>query len=134
MAVSGYTGSGAYIIFGTTVLNTYYRTGTKGEEIDLVDKSAGADTNKTYLTALKDGTFDIECVMPSGTAGTAVWGAVAPGTEATLIIGPEGTASGEPKQTVNAIVRSRGWPLTYNDLTTFSVSFQFSGAVADSAY
>jgi hypothetical protein len=134
MAVTGYTGGSAYIIFGTTVLNTYYRTASPSEEIELVDKSAGADANKTYLTALKDGTMDVECVMESGTAGTALWGALVPGTSGTLEWGPEGTATNKPKHTVTAIVRSRGKPLTYNDVSTFSVSFQFSGAITNTAY
>lgn len=134
MAVSGYLGKAAYVKFGSTVLNTYYRTLTPDEEIELVEKTAGADANKTYLSGAKDGTIEGEFVMPQGSAGTAVWGAVAPGTEATLEWGPEGTASGKPKHTVNAMVRRRGKPLTYNDLSTFAVSWQMSGAVADSAY
>jgi len=131
---TGFTGSAAYIKFGSTELDSYYRSAGWSEEIDLVEETAGSDDNKTYLTAVLDGTSDLELIMPSGTAGTAVWAAVAPGTEGTLEVGPEGTAAGKPKHTVNAIVKSRGKPLTYNDITTFSVSFQFSGAVTDSTY
>jgi len=134
MSSTGFTGKQAYIKFGDTELDSYYRSAGWSEEIDLVEETAGSDDNKTYLTAVLDGTSDLELIMPSGTAGTAVWAAVKPGTEGTLEVGPEGTASGKPKHTVNAIVKSRGKPLTYNDITTFSVSFQFSGAVTDSTY
>jgi len=131
---TGFTGKAAYIKFGSTELDAYYRSAGWSEEIDLVEETAGSDANKKYLTAVLDGTSDLELIMPSGTAGTAVWAAVKPGTEGTLEIGPEGTAAGKAKHTVNAIVKSRGKPLTYNDITTFSVSFQFSGAVTDSTY
>ena len=134
MAVEGYTGGSAYIKFGTTVLNTYYRTASPSEEIELVDKSAGADASKTYLAGLKDGTFDLECVMPSGSAGTALWAALTPGTSDTLEWGPEGTATNSIKHSVTAFVRSRGKPLTYNDTSTFSISFQFSGDISNTAY
>jgi len=127
MAVDGFTGKNAYIKFGDTELQTYYRTASPTEEVDLVDKSAGSDDSKTYLAALKDGTMSLEIVMPSGTAGTALWEAIAPATEGTLTWGGEGTAITE---SVNAIVKSRGRPLTYNDLTTVSVEFQFSGDVS----
>jgi len=127
MAVDGYTGTAASIVFNSTVLNTYYRSAEPSQEVDLVDKSAGADSEKTYLAALKDGSMSVELVMPSGTAGTALWAAIAPGTEGTLEWGGEGTALTE---SVNAIVKSRGRPLSYNDLTTVSVEFQFSGAVS----
>jgi len=127
MAVDGYTGTSAYIKFGDTELSDYYRTASPTQEVDLVEKSAGGDTSKSYLAALKDGTMSVELVMPSGTAGTALWDAVAPGTEGTLTWGGEGTAITE---SVVAIVKSRGRPLTYNDLTTVSVEFQFSGDVA----
>lgn len=131
---TGFTGSAAYIKFGSTELDAYYRTLGHTEEIDLVEESAGSDANKLYLTALKDGNRDLEIIMPSGTAGTAVYGAVAPGTSGTLEVGPEGTAAGKARSYVTAIVKSRGSPLTYNDITTLSVSFQFSGAVTDTAY
>lgn len=127
MAVDGYTGTDAYIKFDSTELHTYYRNAGPTEEVDLVDKSAGSDDSKTYLAALKDGSMSLEIVIPSGTAGTALWAAIAPATEGTLEWGGEGTAI---TQSVNALVKSRGKPLVYNDLTMVSVEFQFSGDVS----
>lgn len=127
MAINGYIGDDASIVFGSTTLNTYYRNASPTEEVDLVDKSAGSDDSKTYLAALKDGSMSLELVIPSGTAGTAMWAAIAPATSGTLTWGGEGTAI---TQSVVAIVKSRGKPLVYNDLTMVSVEFQFSGDVA----
>lgn len=127
MAVDGYTGTAASIVFGAQTLNTYYRTASPTQEVDLVEKSAGGDDSKTYIAALKDGSLSLELVMPSGTAGTAMWAALAPATSGTLTWGGEGTAITE---SVVALVKSRGRPLVYNDLTLVSVEFQFSGDVA----
>jgi len=134
MATDGFVGKNAYIKFGNTELQTYFRTLNKAEEIDLVEQTSGSDADKSWLATVRSGTYDGEFIMPSGTAGTAVFGAVALGTSATLEVGPEGTASGKPKHSVTAIVRSRGEPLTYNDVTTFSVGWQFNGAMSNTAY
>lgn len=132
MAIDAFTGSGAYLKFGATELQTYYRTAAFDETVDLVDKSAGADGNKTYLSALKDGTYTQDIVMPTG--GTALITALAVGTSGTLLFGPEGTAAGKPKASVLAIIQSRGRPLAYNDVTTMSVTWQFNGAVTNSVW
>lgn len=131
---TGFLGQNAYIKFGSTELQIYYRNLGGNEEGDLVECSSGSDRNKLYLGGQKDGSKDLEIVMPAGTAGTALYAAVTPLTAGTLEWGPEGTASGKARHYVNAIVKSRGEPLKYNDLTTLSVTFQYNGAVTDSVY
>ena len=54
--MAGYTGSALYLLFSGTTLSTDYRAFSDSEEIGMVDQSAGADTERTYLTTLKDGT------------------------------------------------------------------------------
>jgi len=127
-----YTGTNLYVIFGSTALTTDYRSWTEEETIDTVDKTAGADTVKTYLTTTKDGTASIDVLDSTG--GTAMWAAVAVGTEGTLEWAPEGTATTKPRHYVNAIVTSRSKPVAYADVVTFTVNFQFSGAVTDTVY
>jgi len=127
-----YTGKDLYVIFGSTALTTDYRSWTEEETIDTVDKTAGADTVKTYLTTTKDGTASIDVLDSTG--GTAMWAAVAVGTEGTLEWAPEGTADTKPRHYVNAIVTSRSKPVAYADVVTFTVNFQFSGAVTDTTY
>jgi len=127
-----YTGKDLYVKFGTQALTTDYRSWTEEETIDTVDKTAGADTVKTYLTTQKDGTASIDVLDSTG--GTAMWAAVAVGTEGTLEWAPEGTASTKPRHYVNAIVTSRSKPVAYADVVAFTVNFQFSGAVTDTTY
>ena len=126
------TGKNLYCKFGSTVLNTDYRSFGSAEDIGLVDASAGADTARTYLTTLTDGNAPLTILIQS--ADTTTWGAVVVGTEGTLEWGEEGTASGKMKHTVNAIVMSREKSMTYQDLVVADIRFQYSGAVSDSTY
>lgn len=134
---AGTTGQSAYLKFGSMVFHTYYRSAEGSEEAEFAEYSAGSDANKLYLLTQKDGSYSTEVVVPSGTTattGTAFRAAFAVGSGGTLEIAPEGTASTKPKKTVYAYVKSRGEPLTYNDITTMSVEFQYHGAVTDTAY
>jgi len=128
----GYTGTALYLVFGSTVLDTDYRSFTDSEEIEVVDQSAGADTARTYLTTLTDGTASATIVMQAGSVSE--WNAVAVGTEDTLEWGEEGTAEGKAKHTVNAIVTSREKSMEYADLVVADIEWQFSGAVTDDTY
>lgn len=130
----GKTGTAAYLAFGGVVLDTDYRSFSAAEEIGLVDQSAGADLNRTYLSELKDGTASESIVIQGGTAGTAVWTAVAPGTAGTLEWGQEGTAANLPRSYVWAFVKSRERKMEYADLIVADIVWQFSGAVTDVTY
>jgi len=126
------TGSALYIKFGTTVLSADFRTFDPDENIDFVDASAGADTNKTYLALLKDGTVSVGLVAQTG--GSLLWTAIAPGTSGTLEWGEEGTATGKQKHTVLALVKGRKRTEPYDGLIVITADFQFNGAVTDGVY
>ena len=132
MSDTGAIGDAYYLLFNGHVLNTNYRSTSHTETIDTVDQSAGADTVKTYLTTLKDGTKQATIKHKAG--DTAVWGWVVPGEEGTLEWGEEGTTAGKPRHYANAIVMSRAQSASYSDLVTIDVSWQFSGAVTDGTY
>lgn len=130
--MAGMTGTAGWIKFGSTVLSTDYRAFNPTETGDVVDASAGADTERTYLTTLKDGTATASLVMQTG-AGTLVWAAVAPLTDDTLWWAEEGSAAGKQIHCVWAIVTERRKSIAYADLAMVDVTWQFSGAVSDSA-
>lgn len=130
--MAGYTGTALYLAFNGTVLDTDYRSLGPEESIDTVEQSAGADTNKTYLTLLKDGTTSTSIVAQA--ADTITWGAVAPGEEGTLEWAEEGTTPGNQRHYVNAIVLSRTKTIEYAGLVMADISWQFSGAVTDDTY
>lgn len=130
--MAGLTGTNLYLIFGSTVLDTDYRSFSATEEGGLVDASAGSDTNRTYLTTLKDGSASATIVVQSGDTNT--WDAVAPQTSGSLIWALEGTTTGKRHYDVDAIVASREVSMEYADLIVGDIEFQFSGAVSNATY
>ena len=130
--MASYTGTALYVIFDSTVLNTDYKSFSESEEGGVVDASAGADANRTYLTTLKDGTASITINVQA--SDTTTWGGVAPLTGGTLEWAPEGTAAGQPRHYVTAIVLSREKSMEFEDLVVADLEFQFNGAVSDTTY
>lgn len=114
---------------GTIALTSDYRTAAYTPSVDLVEASAGNDTHKTYLVALKDGKFSLTYLDQTG--GTAIMTACAEGTSGTLKIYPEGTAGGKPSQTIPAIAMGAQRNYPYNDVVEISVEWQQNGARVD---
>ena len=117
---------------GTTSLAGDYRTCSWNPSVDYVDSSAGSDTYKGRLTALKDATAAVTLVAQ--TAGTALNAALAPGAAGTLIIAPEGTASGKRKITFPCYSDGATYEHPYADIVAISVGFTGNGAHTDGAY
>ena len=132
--MAGKTGTALYLAFGGVVLDTDYRTFNSSEAIGMVDQSAGADTNRTYLTELKDGTASATIVIQAGAAGTVQWVAVAPGTSGTLEWGDEGTTANNVRSHVWAFAQNREKSMEYADLVVADITWQFSGTVTDTTY
>lgn len=124
-----YTGKDLFLSFagsgGTVTLSTDYRSLSTNPSIGLVDVSAGADTFKTYLTTLKDGSFEYSGLLLA--AGTAVTNALREGCTGTLTIGPEGTVVGKPKETYPVIALGPKVNYPYSDVVEVSATFQQNG-------
>lgn len=133
-----YTGSALYLQWvysgasGTVTLNTNYRTCEVDEPTDVVDSSAGADTHRSGLATLTTGTIKLEFLDQTG--GTANWNALAPKIDGTLTIGPEGTASGKPKQALYALIVGRNRVFKYDDVVTISVDMRMQAASSDNSF
>lgn len=120
-------GSAAYISFNGVAVQADYRAFNVEETIDTVDKTAGSETDKSYIPTLKDGTAELVYAY-AGSAGTAISTNFQVGTQGTLLYGAEGTATGKPKGGwANAIVVGHSKPMAYNDLIVRTVKFQKSG-------
>lgn len=126
-----HTGTALWIKFGATVLSGDYQSFGDTETGGVVDASAGADTNRTYLTTLKDGTATATLALQTG-AGTLIWEAVAPLTSGTLWWADEGSAASKQIHYVWAFVTERRKSLAYADLTVADITWQFSSAVTGS--
>lgn len=126
-----YVGNGLYAHFvysgGTVVLNTDYRTLDDNRTIENVDTSAGADTWKSHVVTLRDGTIDFTYV-DDNSAGTAIKRALVIGTAGTLVYGPQGTAVGMPKYASPVTVMDVQRPYKFNEAVITTVKFQRNGA------
>lgn len=131
-----YTGSSLVVSFvnpaGTLTLGTDYRSLSSSPSIGLVKATAGNDTDDTYLTTTKDGKYSWSGVAQSG--GTALEDQLLEGTQGTLIIGREGTASGKRKETVPVISMGGQFNYPYDGIVEISCEFQKNGARTFSAY
>lgn len=132
----GFTGTALFLDFGGTVLDTDFRAFGQTETGGVVDASAGADTNRTYLTTLKDGTAVTTIVVQA--ADTNTWDALVPLTSGTLMWGDEGSQSGTltalQMHTVWAYVTERRKSMEYADLIVADIAWQFSSAVTDTKF
>jgi len=113
---------------GTVDLNTDFRTLSINPNIDLAETTAGADTDKTYIATIKDATIEWSGLYQS--KGTALMNALEAGTGGTLIIYPEGTASGFPKESYPAIAMGAKINVPYADVVEISCTFQKNGPKA----
>jgi hypothetical protein len=134
MAIANrYTGQNLYAEFicsaGTIALSGDQRSLTVDREVDVVDVSAGSDTDKSYLATLKDGTAEIEVMDQASVAATGLEAAMPEGTSGTLIYAPQGTASTKPKRGFVAIVQSLSVEYPYSDAVVYTISFQKSGTL-----
>ena len=127
MSSNSRVGKDAYIKFGSTELQTEFRTFTWGETKAFVDGSSGSDTHVRHLSTLTDMNLTLEMVGLEGTAGTAAWAALAPGTSGTLEYGPDGTATGMPKRVVLAEVEGREESTPYTDVVTWNITWKQKG-------
>jgi len=134
-----YTGKDLYVQWiysgGTVALNADFRTLSTSEEADSAEKSAGADTHKSYIPTLTDSSAELEFLDVTGATGSTEWAAVLPQNSGTLIWAPEGTTSTKPKHTVTDVfVTSRKRDMPFDDVVAVTVAFQFNVAPAQTAY
>lgn len=125
------SGKNLHVTFNSVVLTADFRSGEESRSAELIDASAGDDAHMTYLVDKTDGTFTVEFIDDTA---HAAFDACAPGTEASLVWGPDGNTTGLDRYTVNAIVANRTRTNPYRDVQVVTVEFQFSGAVTQDAY
>jgi len=119
----------------TTVLTGDHKSCTYTPSINFYDATAGADTHKSYIPGVKDGSATFNANMQSGTAsgGTITYATLARGNQGTLQIQPEGTASTKPKISVPAISQGPAYSWPYDNVVEVTVNFQQNGAEAEAA-
>lgn len=124
-----YAGSALYMQWiysgGTVVLSGDFRTFSSQPSVDLYEATAGADTHKSFLPGVKNATLQTGLVAQSD--GTALLASVREGTQGTLVVSPEGTASGKLKETYPAIAQGPQRTQPYNNVVEYAITFQQNG-------
>jgi hypothetical protein len=121
-----YAGKSLYVDFGATDVSGDFRSMDVSESINIIDTTAGADTDESHVTGVRSATIDLT-ILCNGTAGSAVRSALAVGTNAALRWGPNGTASGNPKYECTATVESMDYSYPYDGEVEFTVSLVKDG-------
>jgi hypothetical protein len=125
-----YRGKDVEVDFASVDVSGDGRSVSYEETADTLDDTVYGADNRTKLASLLDGTGSLEALDITGAWATA-WQGLAPGTTGTMDIFPEGNTSGKRKVSFIAIIKSRSLQMPYDDLATLSVSFEISGAVAE---
>lgn len=132
-----------YVSGSTMVLQWIYSGGTISfaadqrsvswsPSVELIDSTAGADTVRKKITSFKDATASISLVDQTNSAGTAT--ALDAGVGGTLIIGPEGTATGKRKIQFPSISMGAKYNFPFDGIAEITCDFQANGAYTDSTY
>lgn len=134
--MADYTGQGLYAAWiysgGTVVLSGDYKSFSDNPSVGLADSTAGADTDRTYIPTVRDATIDFAALHQSG--GTVLKQSLREGTQGTLILAPEGTIAGKPKETYPAISMGAKMNYPFDNVVEIAVTFQRNGAAVYSSY
>jgi len=117
---------------GTVNLETDYRTLSYTPDVEMHDQTAGSDAAKTYITGIVDGQISWGGLLQS--ADSTLKTALQEGVSGTLVISPEGTASGKAKITIPAISKGLKYNIQYNNLTEVTCDFQQNGNRTETTY
>ena len=117
---------------GTTTLSGDYRKIDLPFAKDLVESTAGSDAGRTDIATLWNYTVAYGGVMQTG--GTAVEDALLPGTSGTLIVGPEGTATGKRKYTIPCMSLGATFAVQYDQVVEMACNFKSQGAPTLAVY
>jgi hypothetical protein len=100
--------------------------------VEFVDATAGADTVRKRLATFKDATASVALVDQTNGQGTA--SALDAGVSGTLIVGPEGSATGKRKITFPSFSQGAKYNWPFDNIAEITCDFVANGAYTDSVY
>ena len=126
--MASYADNDIYLSIGGTVVHSYFKSVTLSPSAATVDVTRGSGTDHTErAVGLKDTSISIQIGYDTSNA-TTIMQLFAPGTTATVIYGPEGSAAGKPKHQQSFIFT--GAPHTVS-VGKDEVVWDISGEAAD---
>lgn len=127
-----YRGKNVVVLFDAVDISGDGRSITFEESADALDSTTYGDDARVKIPGLTDASGSMEAIDTTGAWSTA-WQAIAPGTSGALLVYPEGNTSGNRELSCTAIVTGRTLSVPYDDIATFNMSFEVSGAVTEGA-
>lgn len=118
---------------GTITLSGNQRTFTYSPTINNIDATAGNDEYTLRVNGVKDWGGNVS-LLPPGDEYIAIENALVQGTFGTLIVGPQGTASGLRKYTLPAKSNGANVSFPYNDIVEMSNDFEACGTPTLATY
>lgn len=124
------TGAAMTVLFihsgGTATLSGDMNKFALTREQETADATAGSDGARSSIPTVKKFSASMESHY-IGTAGSATWGSAALGASGTLLYGPKGTASGEPKGGFPAVITKQDISAPFDDVVKITMEFQGQG-------
>lgn len=117
---------------GTATLSGDQRSISLSRSLDMHDATAGSDPYRKRLAGIKDMTASYNAVLAVG--GTVIEDALESGANGTLIIGPEGTASGKRKYTLPMLSAGPNVNIPYADVVELTNEFSLNGTPVIATY
>ena len=123
-----YSGKNLYVSFAGVNLSGTQRTCDTTHTQETADATAGADDYRNFVNTVKMIEANLEVVgQTHSTGGSAILAALALGAEGTLIISPEGTATGKPRLGFYARVADMSASYPFDDVVVYKPKFQMAG-------
>ena len=113
----------------TTILTPDFRSLKYDPAVEMVDASAGADTFKVFFPGIASGKVSAQFVQQAGSITFAT--AMYEGAVGTVVINPEGTATGKQKISIPCVSDGVSWTIPYNGVVELAVSWTQSSARTD---
>lgn len=127
-------GKDTFVSVAGTDLSQYTMSSEFSRSVDTHDVTGYGSSSKSFIGGLTDATFSMEGNYndTAGTGPRAVLNANVDGDAIAIIRRPEGTGSGLPEDSFNAILTSYVETSPVADRVTWSAEFQVSGDVTSS--
>jgi hypothetical protein len=125
-----FRGRDVQVTFDGTDISGDGRSVSFNESAEVLDDSKYGQDARTKVAGLTDGSGSMNGLDTSGD-WSAAWQAIKPASTGTMIIYPEGNAAGKRTLTFTAVVNERSVEYPYDNLATFSMSFEVSGDITE---
>lgn len=122
-------GKDTFISLNASDISAFCNTSTFTRTADSHDVTTFGNNDHVYVGGLGDGTSSIGGIYDNGATGPRDIIEPLIGTVVTLIRRPEGTGSGKPQDSVQALVTNYVETSPVADMVTWTAELQLSGAV-----